>query len=175
MNIYVSCPLTHVPRNVFEKYTSFIHRLAEAARLGGQQHVSYALVNSDPQLADKPFDERARLCYLWDRDLVERADLVIAEVSYPAIGVGIELQIAETKDIPIILCFKRSAETRTAPVDYENPDHTRHTLQIGEGYVSLMALGLSAIFKVIAYDREEEAIANVVEAIRVITKDEGHA
>jgi hypothetical protein len=89
--------------------------------------------------------------------------------------VGIELQIAESKDIPIILCFKRSVETRAASVSYENPDHTRHTLQIGEGYVSLMALGLSAIFKVIAYDREEEAIANVVEAIRVITKDERRA
>ena len=63
----------------------------------------YALVNSDPQLASKPFEERARLCYLWDRNMVEQAELIIAEASFPSTGLGIEMQIAESKGTPIIL------------------------------------------------------------------------
>lgn len=172
MNVYISCALTCVPRTHFEQYVSFIHRVAQVLRSSGCERVTYALVNSDPQLADKPFDERARLCYLWDRELVQEADLVIAEASFPSTGMGIELQVAENMGTPIIICFKRSAENRTDPVEYENPDHTRHSLQIGEGYVSLMPLGLPTVFKVIGYHSEEEGIASLVEAVHLITKDE---
>jgi hypothetical protein len=95
MKIYIACGLTHVPRNLFREHTSFIHQLASELRRTDDAHeVRYALVNSDPQLAAKPFGERARLCYLWDRDMVEQADLVIAELSFPSTGVGIEMQIA---------------------------------------------------------------------------------
>ena len=79
--------------------------LAEMLKGAGHE-VMYALVNSDPQLATKPFGDRARLCYLWDRNMVERADLVIAELSFPSTGVGVEMQIAETKGTPIIVCFR---------------------------------------------------------------------
>src|SRR6185312_8269192 len=105
MNVYISCALTHVPRDHFKQYADFIHRLADAARAAGCEPVTYALVNSDPQLAEKPFEERARLCYLWDRELVQQADLIIAEASFPSTGMGIELQIAESLGIPVIIAF----------------------------------------------------------------------
>jgi hypothetical protein len=74
--------------------------------------------------------------------------------------------------IPVIVCFKKSADHRTPAVDYDNPDHTRHTLQIGEGYVSLMALGLPTVFKVISYQTEQEGINSLVNAVGTIKKDE---
>jgi hypothetical protein len=173
VNIYVACGLTHVPRPLFADYTKFIHELVKALRANGCEKVTYALMNSDPQLAEKPFAERARLCYLWDRELVQQADLVIAEASFPSTGMGIELQIAETAGIPVILCFKQSVELRTTPIDYENPDNSRHTLQIGEGYVSLMALGLPSIFKVIGYVTDQEGINSVIAAVGLVNKESG--
>jgi len=38
---------------------------------------------------------------------VQQSDLVIADASYPSIGMGVELQIAENMGIPIIICFKQ--------------------------------------------------------------------
>jgi hypothetical protein len=106
MKIYIGCGLTHVPRGqIFDDHISFIHGLASELKAVGHQ-VRYALVNSDPQLAEKPFKEGARLCYLWDRNMVEEADLLIAEASFPSTGLGIEMQLAEAKGTPIVLCFR---------------------------------------------------------------------
>lgn len=170
MNIYIACGLTHVPRSLFDAYVAFIHRTAGALRSAGADQVTYALVNSDPQLAEKPFEERARLCYLWDRELVQQCDLIVAEASFPSTGMGIELQLAESKGIPVVICFRKSPETQTDTVLYENPDHTEHCLQVGEGYVSLMALGLPTVFKVIGYESEDDGTAAIVEAFRLLDK-----
>jgi hypothetical protein len=134
MKIYIACGLTHVPRNLFEEHAQFVHNLAAALRAVPDEHdVKYALVNSDPQLETKPFNDRARLCYVWDREMVEEADLVVAEASFPSIGVGIEMQIADQMGRPIILCFRDYGQNRMAQIDYINPDQSRHHLQIGEG------------------------------------------
>lgn len=172
MRMYLACGLTHVPRHLFAEYTRFLHCLAVALRAQPPGHeVKYALVNSDPQLSTKPFSERARLCYTWDREMVEEADIVIAEASFPSIGLGIEIQIAQQKGIPIILCFKETNSYRAEPIEYENPDATRHNLQIGEGYVSLMALGIPEIVKVIPYDTQESGIAKIVDAVEVFDRN----
>ena len=169
MNIYIACGLTHVPRETFQSHVSFIHALAHALESQGF-HVKYALKDSDPQLAEKPFEDRARLCYLWDREMVEYADVVVAEASYPSTGQGIELQIAENRGIPIIICFNRGHEYQAAPVEYENPNKSNHLLQIGEGYVSLMALGIPTIFKLIGYNTAEEGIDSVVSVVTLLDK-----
>lgn len=171
MKIYIASSLTHVPRERFEDYTEFLHRLAAtllASPLGIE--VKYALANSDPQLAMKPFTERARLCYLWDREMVEWAELLIAEASFPSIGLGIELQIAEAMNTPLMLCFRRNDEYRAKPVQYSNPDRTKHELQIGDGFVSLMALGLPTVFKVIGYRDESDGIMQIMKAVELISK-----
>ncbi len=165
MKVYLGCGLTHVPRETFDSYVAFIHRLASALMANGSNTVTYALLNSDPQLAEKPFGERARLCYLWDRDLVEKADVLVAEASYPSTGLGIEMQIAENEGKPIIICFKAANETRAVPVEYENPDRSHHALQIGEGYVTLMALGIPSVVRIVRYEYDDDAIAQVLEAI----------
>jgi hypothetical protein len=171
VKIYVACALTHVPRNQFDRYVAFIHRLVTELQSETENQVTYALVHSDPQLATKPFEERARLCYQWDRELVESADLIIAEASFPSTGMGIELQIAENRGTPIIICFKKSDERRVQHVDYENPDCSKHSLQIGEGFVSLMVLGLPTVSDVIGYATDEEGIACLLAAVRRLEKN----
>jgi len=172
MKLYVACGLTHVPRELFSEYAARIHALAHA--LKGRGHdVYYALVNSDPQLADKPFHERAKLCYLWDREMIENSEAVIAEASFPSTGMGIELQIAENQGIPIVIWFRNEDSNRAQPVQYENPDHGVHSLQIGEGFVSLMALGIPAVFRVISYEDNETGIDRILEAVDVLRKDTG--
>ena len=85
MKIYIACGLTHVPRQFFDEHVAFVHHLASSLEGNDEGcEVKYALVHSDPQLASKPASERARLCYLWDREMVEDADLVIAEASFPS-------------------------------------------------------------------------------------------
>ena len=171
MKIYIASALTHVPRGEFTDYAKFLHRLAGALRAQPLGHdVKYALANSDPQLAPKPFGERARLCYLWDRGMVEEAELVIAEASFPSTGLGIELQVAETRDIPLLLCFRRIERHRVDPVEYVNPDQSKHELQIGEGFVSLMALGLPTVFRVIGYTDDDDGIRQILEATEIILR-----
>jgi hypothetical protein len=165
MKIYIACALTAVPRSDFFAYADFIHKMAAALKQSGCGSVRYALVDSDPQLAEKPPNERASLCYTWDREMVQQADVLVADATYPSIGLGIELQIAEARNIPIILCFRKTAAHRLAPVGYENPDHSRHTLQIGDGYVSLMALGLPSIFRTVGYEDDDDGIRRIIEAV----------
>jgi len=158
VKVYIACALTHVPRNHFAEYASFLHGLAGSVAKDGANEVKYALVNSDPQLGTKPLDERARLCYHWDARMVHEADVVVAECSFPSIGLGIELQIATENETPIIIIFRDFLNNRAAPVHYVNPDLTKHELQIGDGYVSLMALGLPTVCRVHRSLQEEEAI-----------------
>jgi hypothetical protein len=171
MKIYIACALTHVPRGaIFEEHIAFIHGLAEKLKTAGHQ-VTYALVNSDPQLASKPFEDRARLCYLWDRNMVEQAELIIAEASFPSTGLGIEMQIAENEGKPIILCFRDFGGTnKVENVSYENPDHSQHNLQVGDGFVTLMALGVPTIFKVIRYSDRHDGLEKVSSALDLFTQ-----
>lgn len=168
MNVYIACGLTHVPRAHFGEYAEFIHGLALALKADGCTQVKYALVNSDPQLATKPVVERPRLCYLWDRKMVENADVLIAESSFPSTGLGVEMQIAESQGIPIIVCFRDFDVNRAAAVEYENPDHTHHGLQIGEGFVSLMALGIPSVLRVVKYEEKADGISGVCDVVRAI-------
>ncbi len=168
MKVYIACALTHVPRIHFGKYTEFLHQLAGSLSQDGRHEVKYALVNSDPQLAVKPFEERARLCYLWDSRMVQDAEVVIAECSFSSIGLGVALQIAAANEIPIILAFRDFHDNRADPVKYTNPDETVHELQIGDGFVSLMALGLPTVFKIHRYEEAEDGLAQIEQSLNLL-------
>ena len=168
MNIYIACGLTHVPRELFAAYTMYLHSLAGAlAAIDSKCVVRYALVNSDPQLADKPFEERAALCYAWDRHMVEEADVVVADASFPSTGVGVEMQIADNRGTPIIMLIGDYGINKVQSARYTNPDASKHDLQVGAGIVSLMALGVPSIHRTIGYTEQETAISLCVEAVRV--------
>lgn len=168
MQIYIACGLTHVPKSVFTSYVSFIHQLAAQLRdLAHVETVKYALVNSDPQLQFKPYAERAALCYAWDRQMVEQSDIIVADASFPSTGLGIELQIAEASGKPIILLIGDYEHNRTESQHYKNPDQSEHNLQVGEGIVSLMALGVPAIRKIINYSKTESPFDALIDAVNI--------
>lgn len=168
MKIYIGCGLTHVPREIFDQYVEYLHELAAALRaIPCVTSVRYALVDSDPQLASKPTSDRAALCYDWDRRMVEEADLMVADASFSSTGLGIELQIAETAGIPIIMLIGDHGINRVASAHYQNPDHSQHDLQVGEGIVSLMALGLPGIRKMIQYRTFNEAISVAAASVAI--------
>jgi nucleoside 2-deoxyribosyltransferase len=170
MKIYIACGLTHVPRDEFAEYVSFIDALAGRLETQCSAEVRYALKDSDPQLALKPFAERARLCYLWDTEMVEWADVVLAEASHPSTGLGIELQVACGRGIPVVLLFKLDEQHRATPVQYETADDEVHSLQLGEGFVSLMALGLPNVHRVLAYSSTEEALSEVSNVLETFAR-----
>ncbi len=167
MNVYIACALTHVPRGLFPRYVSFVHSLARAIR-GSGASVMYALLDCDSRLVGESFDDRPRRCYVWDRDMVERADVVVAEASFPSTGMGIELQIAAAKGVPIIICFNGDTLRRVSGAHYENPDGSVHPLEIGDGFVSPMALGIPSVARVIGYCSEDDGVSAVVDAVRSI-------
>jgi hypothetical protein len=100
--------------------------------------------------------------------MVESAELFVAEATFPSTGLGIELQIAASRNIPIIICFRET--NQATDVTYENPDHTVHALQIGDGYVSLMALGLPSVFRIIRYRNDEDGISKIKAAVNLVRR-----
>lgn len=160
--LYIACALTHVPRDLFFEYSSIIHDIAKKLKKEGHE-VHYALVDSDPQLADKK--KKADLCYQWDRDLVLASDIIIAEVSFPSLGLGIELQISENNSIPIIMIHKDFLVNHSKPISYVNPDDKEHELQIGNGKISLMALGLPNIHSVYYYNDVDKVLPKIIRDI----------
>jgi len=99
--------------------------------------------------------------------MVEESDLVVADASFPSTGLGIELQIAEARGKPIILLVGDYEVNRVKSVHYTNPDLTEHDLQVGEGLVSLMVLGLPGIRRIIRYDDAKVAIGRAFEAVQL--------
>jgi len=77
--------------------------------------------------------------------MVEAADILVAEASFSIHRLRDRASNSRTLKTPTILCYHDFGINRASPIDYENPDKTRHALQIGEGYISLMALGFQAL------------------------------
>jgi len=148
--IYIACALTHVPENIFNAYTQSIIEMANKLEKSGYL-VKYALRDSDPQLTEYPENKKAELCYQWDKEMVLWADVIIAECSFPSIGLGIELEIASSANKKTIVLYNKDDLHKATPKSYDLGNQSLHELQIGAGHVSLMALGLPNIASVIPY------------------------
>jgi hypothetical protein len=168
MKVYIACGLTHVPAEHFDSYVAYIHALASALNESRSvDDVRYALIDSDPQLESKPPTDQPALCYDWDRRMVEESDIVVADASFPSTGMGIELQIADNSETPIVLLIGDYGNNRVPSRRYRNPDQSEHQLQVGEGIVTLMALGVPAIRRTIEYTNQSEAIRAAVKAVEL--------
>src|SRR4030095_16215586 len=98
------------------------------------------------------------------------ADVLVVDATFPAVGIGVELQVAAAKGIPVVISFNHALGKQLQPVRYENPDHSKHDLQIAKGCMSLMALGIPTIFRIVEYTRPSEGIASIVQAISLLRK-----
>jgi len=60
---------------------------------------------------------------IFNRDIkwLEKADLLIAEVSTPSLGVGYELAAAEKMDIPCLCLFRKNQEITLSAMIHGNP------------------------------------------------------
>ncbi|MCH8800390.1 MAG: hypothetical protein IH963_05730 [Chloroflexi bacterium] len=133
------------------QYSEHIKNIATVLAQESNTVVKYALKHSDPNLASYSKAERPSLCYEWDRRMVEEADLVVAEASFPSTGMGIELQIANDNNTPILLIYSDFWRNREAEKFYRTDDETRHQLQIGSGIVSIMVQGLPMVKQELLY------------------------
>lgn len=165
MKIYLASALTHVPSKYFYQYTEDLHRIAEVLKHDLCVQIKYALIDSDPKLIEYNDEDKARLCYEWDKEMVVNSDLIIAESSFPSTGLGTEIQIAEQNNIPVILFYKNFTDNVEAPKHYTNPDKKEHQLQIGNGIISLMLRGNPAVILTIEYKDIESLISTLKNTI----------
>lgn len=62
--------------------------------------------------------------FIWSRDVnwVKEADVVIAEVTQPSLGVGYEIALAETLKKPVLALFDKTSGRRLSPMISGNPN-----------------------------------------------------
>jgi hypothetical protein len=97
----------------------------------------------------------AQEVYLTDQTLVKTARFVIADVTLPSHGVGIEIQICNENEIPVLLLYRR-----TQKFLFFFHRETR---------VSRMILGGPYIHKAVPYDTAEEAYIAVRSFLETFT------
>ena len=163
--IYIASALTHVKRVYFDEYSLFIQNLAFEIEKNFEIRCKYALKDSDPQLSAYEDEEKAKLCYLWDRDMVESSDLIIAEASFPSTGLGMEVEIANANSIPVILVHRRYEGNTADRKEYILEDGSKHSLQIGNKVVSLMLCGCPNIVKQLEYTDLQDGITKVLSEV----------
>lgn len=163
--IYIACSLTHVKKEYFDEYTSFIKELSnELEKIGIE--CKYALRDSDPMLSEYKKEDRAKLCYKWDRNMVTESDLVIAEASFPSIGLGMELEIANHAEIPIALIYREFEDCYAENKEYTLGSDKSYSLEIGNRIVSVMAQGCPAIIYENQYINKNDGIKCILDLIK---------
>lgn len=60
---------------------------------------------------------------VWERDIdwIKSVDAIIAEVTQPSLGVGYEIGVAETNNIPVLALFYEDSGRRLSPMVSGNP------------------------------------------------------
>ena len=157
--IFIGSALTHLPKEVFGEYKALIYRIADLVEEKYSCVPKYALEHSDPQLAELRQTQRPDICYKLDRYLVESSELVIAETSFPSIGLGQELQIAEYANIPVIFLYKDYQNNIANEKNYQSKSNANHSIELGKHKItSVMALGNPAKVHEIKYSNLDDAI-----------------
>lgn len=131
--VYVSGALTGVPN--ISSLKNFYEAIADlCSELGMEVYVPH--LNSDPK---KHAGLSPSVVYEMDSHQVKTANLVIAYVGVPSLGVGQELEIAHYEDIPVILLY-----------------------EAGDKPVSRMARGLPVVIRQIAFTDYPDALEQLM-------------
>ena len=126
MTIYFSGSITGGRADV-----ALYRRIVEALESDGHRVLAGSVAAEHVTDGGDPLDP----CFIFDRDLswVEQADVLVAEVSTPSLGVGYEIAAARYRyEIPVI-CLYRPAYTKRCSamisgdpgvqlVEYEDPE-----------------------------------------------------
>lgn len=125
--IYISGALTNSSRK------QFYENLGEVVEQSGYKpYIPHLHTDPEKNAAAKP-------CEVYEVDMrqIDNSCLVIAYVGYPSLGVGAELEHANTKGIPMILLYEKGEK------------------------VSRLALGIPMVKRILEFADEETALKYV--------------
>jgi hypothetical protein len=107
--VYLSCALTHAPTDFLDDINYLRTRIEQ-----------YATVLEFLGLNHPSVDE----AFQWDTNCARRCDVVVANVTYPSIGLGLEFGVAlENKKPFITIADDQKAVERILPWGYWDPLH----------------------------------------------------
>lgn len=113
MNIYFAAAIRG-GRNDAGIYSLLVQELSRYGKVLTEHVGNDALLARERQLSENEIFRR-------DMQWLDQADLLIAEVSTPSLGVGYELAMAEIRSIPSLCLFRRQEETRLSAMIAGNP------------------------------------------------------
>jgi hypothetical protein len=151
-NVFLVGAITHVPEKEYPDHIYFLMQVANMLRFRYELNPSFALLDNEVWLKEKPRVQRAAECYRVDQASVEWAGLVVAELTVSSTGTGQELERAYRNGTPIILMAAgdiRKGLTPETTYYTERTDGTieKHRIQRGAGSVSLMVEGNPSVMK----------------------------
>jgi hypothetical protein len=160
MNIYIACSLTNVAVEHFNTYSNIISTLRLELKNNGYI-VKNALLNGSNNDSSQDDLSNARVCYEWHQQLIKKSDVMIAEVSYPSLGVGIELQLANQLDIPIYLIFNSNMALKSSSKTYNKTESLVSSTNVTHPFISSMALGLNNVEHIIEYTESKQCLNKI--------------
>ncbi|MEK6959166.1 MAG: hypothetical protein AABW59_03925 [archaeon] len=143
--VFIGSAVTHVPDVFFEEYKELIVELSKLLETKYLCKAKHSLKKDDSRLSYIEKHKTAADCYKKCVEDIKASKLMIAEISFPSIGLGQEIEIASQNKIPIIVLFK----------DYFGREPQ------GELIVSRMALGNPLVVHQIKYKTTKEAIGEL--------------
>ena len=101
-------------RQFFKQYKKILHLLKKGNELvGGEQLLGEKETNGNLEKVKTVFER--------EKKRIEQADLVVAEVSQPSLGVGSEIAYALTLDKPVLSLFYKESQNLLSPMIAGNP------------------------------------------------------
>jgi len=97
----------------YKKILQLINRL-NCKLLSGQQIIKSAILNKDQQLSSAAIFKR-------EKYLIDQADLIVAEVSQPSLGVGSEIAYGLMRNKPVLALLFENLEDQISPMIAGNP------------------------------------------------------
>lgn len=102
--------------------TSHYVAILDAIKSAGAQVLSEIFVHDAIHLGGSPLPETE--IYIRDTEMIREADIIIAEVTNPSLGVGYELAYAETLGKPILCLFDSASGRSLSAMIQGNPYNT---------------------------------------------------
>jgi Thymidylate kinase len=99
-----------------EEYKKIISQIKKRRHilLSGEQIINPKLLEKDANIPKEKLFQR-------EKELIEKADCVVAEVSQPSLGVGGEIVYALVKEKPVLALLLESYENKISPMIAGNP------------------------------------------------------
>ncbi len=133
---YIAGGITNIPSDEFEVQKKLYECFGDVCREFSIDVLIPHIHNGENQKNQSEKDPMQ--VYRWSTDAVRKSDVVIAEVSYPSLGTGGELEVAVQEDMPVVLLSKQGSKvsgyTRGMPnvayhVEYESIEDAQRKLR----------------------------------------------